>query len=257
MYLAFLEPGDKILGLDQRSGGHPTHGAGVSLSGRWFQSICYGVEPHTELVDMDNVARIARKVRPRLIIAGGSAYSRVIDFARFRDIADDVGAIFMADIAHVAGLVAGGVFPSPIPYAHVTTTTTHKTLRGPRGGMILSNDADIAQQIDAAMFPGLQSGPLMHTISAKAVALREALHPTFRRYAKAVLENARALSDRLAQGGLSVVSGGTDCHLCVIDLRPWGLTGKPAEMALDGIGITVNRNSVPSDNAALLGASGI
>lgn len=257
VYLAFLEPGDKILGLDQRSGGHLTHGAGVSLSGRRFQSICYGVEPHTELVDMDNVARIARKVRPRLIIAGGSAYSRVIDFARFRDIADDVGAIFMADIAHVAGLVAGGVFPSPIPYAHVTTTTTHKTLRGPRGGMILSNDADIAQQIDAAMFPGLQSGPLLHTISAKAVALREALHPTFRRYAMAVLENARALSDRLAQGGLSVVSGGTDCHLCVIDLRHWGLTGKAAEMALDGIGITVNRNSVPSDNAALLSASGI
>ena len=257
VYLAFLEPGDKILGLDLRSGGHLTHGARVSLSGKWFQSVCYGVEPITELVDMDNVALIARKERPRLIIAGGSAYSRVIDFARFRDIADEVGAIFMADIAHVAGLVAGGVFPSPIPYAHVTTTTTHKTLRGPRGGMILSNDAEIAQQIDAAVFPGLQSGPLMHVISAKAVALGEALHPTFRTYSKAVLENARALCDRLAQGGLSVVSGGTDCHLGVIDLRPWGLTGKSAEMALDEIGITVNKNTVPNDNAAPLVASGI
>lgn len=257
VYLAFLEPGDKILGLDLRSGGHLTHGGRVSLSGKWFQSICYGVAPSTKLVDMDDVARIARKERPRLIIAGGSAYSRVIDFARFRDIADDVGAIFMADIAHVAGLVAAGVFPSPIPCAHVTTTTTHKTLRGPRGGMILSNDAKIAQQIDAAVFPGLQSGPLMHAISAKAVALHETLQPTFRTYAKAVLENARALCDRLAQGGLSVVSGGTDCHLGVIDLRAWGLTGKSAEMALDEIGITVNKSVVPSDKAALLVASGI
>lgn len=257
VYLAFLEPGDKILGLDLKSGGHLTHGACVNFSGKWFQSICYGVEPHSELIDMDDVSRIARRERPNLIIAGGPGYSRFIDFAKFRDIADDTGAVFMADIAHVAGLVAGGVFPSPIPYAHVTTMSTHKTLRGPRGGMILSNDAKLAKQIDAAVFPGLQSGPAMNIIAAKAVAFGEALQPTFRTYAFAVLENARALCDRLAQGGLCVVTGGTDCHLGVIDLSPWGLTGRSAEMALGKIGITVDEYMVSSENDAQLGASGI
>ncbi|APE49393.1 serine hydroxymethyltransferase [Delftia sp. HK171] len=257
VYLAFLEPGDKIMGLDLRSGGHLTHGSRVSVSGKWFQSISYEVDARSQRIDMDQVRRIALKERPRLIIAGGSAYSRQMDWAEFRRIADRVGAIFMADIAHVAGLVAAGVFPSPVEHAHVTTTTTHKTLRGPRGGMILSADAEIARRIDAAVFPGLQSGPLMHVVAAKAVALGEALKPAFRTYARAVVDNARVLCDRLSQGGLSVVSAGTDCHLGVIDLRPWELTGKAAETALEQIGITVNKNAVPGDGARPLVTSGI
>ncbi len=257
VFLAFLAPGDKILGLDLKAGGHLTHGAGVNVSGRWFQAISYGVDPVSHRVDMDEVERIARQERPKLIIAGGSAYSRTLDFARFRSIADDVGAIFMADMAHFAGLVAGGVFPSPVPFAHVTTTTTHKTLRGPRGGMILSNDGEIMKKINSAVFPGLQSGPLMHIIAAKAVALGEALHPTFHAYAQTVVENAQALCGRLAEGGLSIVSGGTDCHLGVIDLRPWGLAGNVAEHALEQVGLTLNKNAVPNDEARPTVTSGI
>lgn len=257
VFLAFLAPGDKVLGLDLKAGGHLTHGARANISGRWFQAISYGVDPVSHRVDMDEVERIARRERPRLIIAGGSAYSRTLDFARFRTIADDVGALFMADMAHVAGLVAGGVFPSPVPFAHVTTTTTHKTLRGPRGGMILGNDGEIMKKINSAVFPGLQSGPLMHIIAAKAVALGEALHPTFHAYARTVVENAQALCGRLAEGGLSIVSGGTDCHLGVIDLRPWGLAGNVAEHALEQVGLTLNKNTVPNDETGPTVTSGI
>ncbi len=257
VFLAFLAPGDKVLGLDLKAGGHLTHGARANISGRWFQAISYGVDPVSHRVDMDEVERIARRERPRLIIAGGSAYSRTLDFARFRAIADDVGALFMADMAHVAGLVAGGVFPSPVPFAHVTTTTTHKTLRGPRGGMILGNDGEIMKKINSAVFPGLQSGPLMHIIAAKAVALGEALHPTFHAYAQTVVENAQALCGRLAEGGLSIVSGGTDCHLGVIDLRPWGLAGNVAEHALEQVGLTLNKNTVPNDETGPTVTSGI
>ncbi|RAP63229.1 serine hydroxymethyltransferase [Achromobacter sp. HZ01] len=257
VYLALLAPGDKILGLDLKAGGHLTHGAQVNLSGRWFQAVSYGVDPHSQRVDMDEVARIARRERPRLIVAGGSAYARTYDFARFRAIADEVGAFFMADMAHFAGLVAGGVYPTPVPHAHVTTTTTHKTLRGPRGGMILSNDDEIARKIDSAVFPGLQGGPLMHVVAAKAVALGEALQPSFRAYVRAVVENAQALCARLSQGGLSIVSGGTDCHLGVVDLRPWGLAGNVAEQALERVGITLNKNAVPHDTARPAVTSGI
>ena len=257
VFLAFLAPGDKVLGLDLKAGGHLTHGARANISGRWFQAISYGGDPVSHRVDMDEVERIARRERPRLIIAGGSAYSRTLDFARFRAIADDVGALFMADMAHVAGLVAGGVFPSPVPFAHVTTTTTHKTLRGPRGGMILGNDGEIMKKINSAVFPGLQSGPLMHIIAAKAVALGEALHPTFHAYAQTVVENAQALCGRLAEGGLSIVSGGTDCHLGVIDLRPWGLAGNVAEHALEQVGLTLNKNTVPNDETGPTVTSGI
>ncbi|MFY0478502.1 serine hydroxymethyltransferase [Achromobacter marplatensis] len=257
VYLALLTPGDKILGLDLKAGGHLTHGAKVNMSGRWFQTLSYGVDPASQRVDMDEVERIARRERPKLIVAGGSAYSRTLDFARFRAIADDVGAIFMADMAHFAGLVAGGAYPSPVPHAHVTTTTTHKTLRGPRGGMILCNDGEIAKKIDSAVFPGLQGGPLMHIVAAKAVALGEALQPSFRTYVRAVVDNAQTLCDRLAAGGLSVVSGGTDCHLGVIDLRPWGLAGNTAEQALEQVGITLNKNAVPFDDAKPTVTSGI
>ncbi len=257
VFLAFLAPGDKVLGLDLKAGGHLTHGARANISGRWFQAISYGVDPVSHRVDNDQVGRDCPRVRPRLIIAGGSAYSRTLDFARFRAIADDVGALFMADMAHVAGLVAGGVFPSPVPFAHVTTTTTHKTLRGPRGGMILGNDGEIMKKINSAVFPGLQSGPLMHIIAAKAVALGEALHPTFHAYARTVVENAQALCGRLAEGGLSIVSGGTDCHLGVIDLRPWGLAGNVAEHALEQVGLTLNKNTVPNDETGPTVTSGI
>jgi glycine hydroxymethyltransferase len=257
VYLALLTPGDKILGLDLKAGGHLTHGAKVNMSGRWFQTLSYGVDPASQRVSMDEVERIARRERPKLIVAGGSAYSRTLDFARFRAIADEVDAVFMADMAHFAGLVAGGVYPSPVPFAHVTTTTTHKTLRGPRGGMILTNDAEIAKKINSAVFPGLQGGPLMHVVAAKAVALGEALRPSFRAYVQAVIENAQALCGRLAQGGLSIVSGGTDCHLGVVDLRPWGLAGNTAELALEQVGITLNKNAVPYDDAKPTVTSGI
>ncbi|QET69129.1 serine hydroxymethyltransferase [Bordetella bronchiseptica] len=257
VYLALLAPGDRILGLDLKAGGHLTHGSRVNLSGKWFEALSYGVDPVSHRIDMDEVERTARRERPRLIIAGGSAYARVPDFARFRAIADATGAIFVADMAHYAGLVAGGAFPSPVPFAHVTTTTTHKTLRGPRGGMILTDDADIARRIDAAVFPGLQGGPLMHVVAAKAVALGEALQPGFRAYARAVIDNARALCARLAEGGLPIVSGGTDCHLGVVDLRPWGLAGNAAERALEEAGITLNKNAVPGDAASPAVTSGI
>ncbi|MBV4493340.1 serine hydroxymethyltransferase [Pseudomonas oryzicola] len=257
VFLALLSPGDKVLGLDLKAGGHLTHGATFNMSGRWFQALSYGVDPLNHRVDMDEVERIARQERPRLIIVGGSAYSRTLDYARFRAIADEIGAFFMADMAHVAGLVAGGAFASPVPFAHVTTTTTHKTLRGPRGGMILCNDEAIAKKINAAVFPGMQGGPLMHIIAAKAVALGEALQPSFRTYAQAVVENAQALCGRLAEGGLSIVSGGTDCHLGVVDLRPWGLAGNVAEHALEQIGITLNKNAVPNDEARPTITSGI
>lgn len=257
VFLALLAPGDKILGLELKAGGHLTHGATFNMSGRWFQALSYGVDSFTHRVDMDEVERIARQEGPRLIIVGSSAYSRTLGYARFRAIADEVGAFFMADMAHVAGLVAGGAFASPVPFAHVTTTTTHKTLRGPRGGMILCNDEAISKKIDAAVFPGLQGGPLMHIIAAKAVAMGEALQPQFRTYAQAVVENAQALCGRLAEGGLSIVSGGTDCHLGVVDLRPWALAGNVAEQALGQIGITLNKNAVPNDEARPTVTSGI
>ena len=257
VYLALLDPGDTILGLDLKAGGHLTHGAPVNISGRWFKAVGYGVDPGSHRIDMDDVERLALAHRPRLIIAGGSAYPRLLDFAAFRRIADQTGALLMVDMAHFAGLVAGGAFPSPIPYADVVTSTTHKTLRGPRGGFVLTNDAGIAKKIDSAVFPGLQGGPLMHVIAAKAVAFGEALRPSFRVYAKAVVDNTRVLADSLAEGGLSVVSGGTDCHLAVIDLRPLGLTGNVAEKALESVGVTLNKNAVPNDPEKPTVTSGI
>jgi len=257
VYLALLSPGDCILGLDLKAGGHLTHGAAINISGRWFDVAAYGVDPQTHRIDMDEVAAVARARRPKLIIAGGSAYSRVPDFAAFRRIADEVGARLMVDMAHFAGLVAGGAHPSPFPHADVVTSTTHKTLRGPRGGLILTDDEALARKIDSAIFPGLQGGPLMHVIAAKAVAFGEALEPSFTDYARAVVANARALSERLAEGGLTIVSGGTDNHLAVVDLRPFGLTGNIAEKALESVGITLNKNTVPNDPEKPTVTSGI
>ncbi|EBQ0175995.1 serine hydroxymethyltransferase [Salmonella enterica subsp. enterica] len=247
VYLALLKPGDKILGMSLQCGGHLTHGSPVNQSGKWFNAFHYGVDAHSGLIDMDEVETIAKRERPRLIIAGGSAYPRHYDFARFRRIADAVGAMLLVDMAHFAGLVAGGCFPSPLAYADVITTTTHKTLRGPRGGMILTNDARLAKKIDSAIFPGLQGGPLMHVIAAKAVALGEALQPEFKRYAGQVIENAQAMCQQLAQRGLTLLTGGTDCHLGIIDLRPQGLTGAQVEYSLELAGITVNKNTLPGD----------
>jgi glycine hydroxymethyltransferase len=247
VFFALIAPGDAILGLSLAAGGHLTHGAPPNLSGKWFRAVTYGVRVEDARIDFDEVERQAETHRPRLIIAGGSAYPRVIDFARFRAIADRVGAYLMVDMAHFAGLVAGGAHPSPLPHAHVVTTTTHKTLRGPRGGMILSNDPDIARRIDSAVFPGLQGGPLMHAIAAKAVALGEALQPSFAAYARAVIENAQTLAATLVASGLAIVSGGTDTHLLLVDLRPLGLTGRDAEQALERAGITCNKNGIPFD----------
>ncbi len=247
VFFALLKPGDTFLGLSLAAGGHLTHGAPPNLSGRWFQAVSYGVRREDALIDYDELERLARERRPKLIIAGGSAYPRTIDFARFRRIADEVGAYFMVDMAHFAGLVAGGVYPSPLPHAHVVTTTTHKTLRGPRGGMILSNDEEIGKKINSAVFPGLQGGPLMHVIAAKAVAFGEALQPAFKDYARAVLENSRALAATLVERGLAIVSGGTDSHLMLVDLRPKRLTGNVAEAALGRAGITCNKNGIPFD----------
>lgn len=257
VFLALLTPGDTILGLDLRAGGHLTHGASVNMSGRWFNVVGYGVDPETHLIDMDQVAELARHHRPKLLIAGGSAYARVMDFARFREIADEVGAILLVDMAHFAGLVAGGVYPSPVPFAHVITSTTHKTLRGPRGGFVLTNDAEIAKKINSAIFPGLQGGPLMHVIAAKAVAFGEALQPSFKTYARSVVENCRVLAQSLAEGGLKITSGGTDCHLAVVDLRPFGVTGNIAEQALESVGITLNKNAIPNDPEKPMITSGI
>ncbi|MCD0421632.1 serine hydroxymethyltransferase [Rubrivivax sp. JA1024] len=257
VFLALLAPGDTILGLDLKAGGHLTHGAAVNISGRWFKAVSYGVDPDTHRIDMDRVAELARQHRPRLLIAGGSAYPRIMDFGRFRKIADEVGAILMVDMAHFAGLVAGGVYPSPVPFADVVTSTTHKTLRGPRGGFVLTNDADIAKKINSATFPGLQGGPLMHVIAGKAVAFGEALQPEFKDYAKAVVENCRVLAQALADGGLTITSGGTDCHLAVVDLRPFGVTGNIAEQALESVGITLNKNAIPNDPEKPMVTSGI
>ncbi|MCW2249036.1 glycine hydroxymethyltransferase [Azospirillum fermentarium] len=257
VFLALLNPGDTILGLDLKAGGHLTHGTSVNMSGRWFNAVSYGVQPDSHRIDMDEVAALARAHRPKLLIAGGSAYPRIVDFARFRRIADEVGAVLMVDMAHFAGLVAGGAFPSPIPFADVVTSTTHKTLRGPRGGFVLTNDAGIAGKINSALFPGLQGGPLMHVIAAKAVAFGEALQPAFRVYAKAVVENCRTLARTLSEGGLAITSGGTDCHLAVVDLRPLGVTGNAAEKALESVGITLNKNAVPNDPEKPMVTSGI
>jgi glycine hydroxymethyltransferase len=229
------------------AGGHLTHGAPPNQSGKWFNAVQYGVRRDDHLIDFDEIEKIVRENKPKLIVAGGSAYPRVIDFARFRKIADSVGAYLMVDMAHFAGLVAGGAHPSPLPHAHIVTTTTHKTLRGPRGGMVLTNDADIGKKINSAVFPGLQGGPLMHIIAAKAVAFGEALQPAFKTYAHRIVENAHALAAVLQEGGLDIVSGGTDTHLMLVDLRPKKLTGNVAEQALERAGLTCNKNGVPFD----------
>jgi glycine hydroxymethyltransferase len=257
VFLALLQPGDTFMGLDLNAGGHLTHGSPVNMSGKWFRPVPYTVRPDDHLIDMDEVARIARENRPRLIICGGTAYSRVWDFPRFREIADEVGAFLLADMSHFSGLVAGGEHPSPVPHAHVTTTTTHKSLRGPRSGIILSNDEDIARKINSAIFPGLQGGPLMHIIAAKAVAFAEALQPSFKVYARAVKENAKALAASLQEQGLDIVSGGTDNHLMLVDLRPYNARGKHAEKALDRAAITCNKNGIPNDPEKPFVTSGI
>jgi glycine hydroxymethyltransferase len=257
VFMALMRPGDTFMGLDLACGGHLTHGSPVNMSGKWFNVVSYKVRPDDQLIDMDEVATLAREHKPKVIVAGGSAYSRFWDFARFREIADEVGAAFMVDIAHFAGLVAGGAHPSPFPHAHVVTTTTHKTLRGPRGGMILTNEADLAKKINSAIFPGLQGGPLMHVIAAKAVALGEALRPEFKLYARAVVENAKALADILVSAGYAIVAGGTDNHLMLVDLRPKGLTGKAAEASLGRAHITCNKNGVPFDPEKPTVTSGI
>ena len=257
VFLALLQPGDTFMGLDLNSGGHLTHGSPVNMSGKWFNVVSYGVRQQDHQLDMEAVAESARKNKPKLIIAGGTAYSRVWDWAAFRKIADEVGAYLMVDMAHIAGLVAGGVHPSPLPHAHVVTSTTHKSLRGPRGGLILTNDAEIAKKINSAVFPGLQGGPLMHVIAAKAVAFGEALRPEFKTYAAQVVKNAAAMADELMKGGVDIVSGGTDNHLCLADLRPKGVTGKATEAALGRAHITCNKNGVPFDPEKPFVTSGI
>ncbi len=247
VFLALLDAGDTILGMSLASGGHLTHGATPNLSGKWFRAVQYGVRRDDGLLDYDELERLARQDRPRLIIAGGSAYPRFIDFARIRRVADEVGAFFMVDMAHFAGLVAAGLYPSPLPHAHVVTSTTHKTLRGPRGGLILSNDPELGKKFNSAVFPGLQGGPLMHVIAAKAVAFGEALTPEFRLYQQAVAENARVLAATLIEHGLAIVTGGTDTHLMLVDLRPKRVTGKLAEASLERAGITANKNAIPFD----------
>ena len=255
--LALLKPGDTVLGMSLAAGGHLTHGAPPNLSGKWFKAVQYGVRRADARIDYDEVERLTDEHRPRLIIAGGSAYPRIIDFARFRQIADRVGAYLMVDMAHFAGLVAAGVHPSPLPHAHVVTTTTHKTLRGPRGGLILTDDPDLGKRINSAVFPGLQGGPLMHVIAAKAVAFGEALSDDFKTYARAVRDNAAALAEALQDGGLAIVSGGTDTHLALVDLRPKGLTGVVAEGSLERAGITCNKNGIPFDPEKPTVTSGI
>ena len=257
VFLALLKPGDTFMGLNLAAGGHLTHGSPANQSGKWFDAQTYGVDETTHLIDFEAVEQQARACQPKLIIAGGSAYPRIIDFERFRQIADAVGALFMVDMAHFSGLVAGGQHPNPLDHAHVVTTTTHKTLRGPRGGMILTRDEELGKKFNSAVFPGLQGGPLMHVIAAKAVAFGEALRPEYRDYIKAVVENAAVLAETLQAGGLDVVSGGTDTHLALIDLRPKDVTGKAAEAALGRAGITCNKNGVPFDPASPFVTSGI
>lgn len=247
VFLALLKPGDTILGMSLDAGGHLTHGAKPNQSGKWFNAVQYGVRQQDSQLDYDQVEALAREHRPKAVIAGGSAIPRIIDFARLRQIADEVGAYLIVDMAHFAGLVATGLYPSPFPHAHVATTTTHKTLRGPRGGMILTNDADIAKKVNSAIFPGLQGGPLMHVIAAKAVAFGEALRPEFRRYSEQVVTNAQALADELMKGGLDIVTGGTDTHLMLVDLRPKGVKGNDTESGLGRAHITCNKNGIPFD----------
>ncbi len=257
VFMALLTPGDTFLGMDLAAGGHLTHGSPANQSGKWFKPIAYTVRQDDCLIDYDAMEKIAREQKPKLILAGASAYSRHIDFARFRKVADEIGAWFMVDMAHYAGLVAGGVYPDPLPHAHVVTTTTHKTLRGPRGGMVLSNHEDIGKKINSAVFPGLQGGPLEHVIAAKAVAFGEALKPEFKLYAKQCVANARTLAAVLVERGLAIVSGGTDSHVMLVDLRPKGVTGKAAEIALEHADITCNKNGVPFDDKPFTITSGI
>jgi len=257
VFMSLLQPGDTFLGMDLAAGGHLTHGSPANQSGKWFKPVSYTVRQQDQLIDYDAVEEVAKANKPKLIIAGGSAYSRHIDFARFRQIADEVGAYLMVDMAHFAGLVAGGVFPSPIPHAHVVTTTTHKTLRGPRGGMVLTNDEAIIKKVNSAVFPGLQGGPLEHVIAAKAVAFGEALQPGFKAYAQAVIDNAKALAEALQTQGVNIVSGGTDSHLMLVDLRPKGVTGRDAEHSLERAHMTCNKNGVPFDTAPFTVTSGI
>ncbi|MBT3989427.1 MAG: serine hydroxymethyltransferase [Rhodospirillaceae bacterium] len=256
-FQALIKPGDTILGMSLAAGGHLTHGAPPNQSGKWFNAVQYGVRQQDAQIDFDEVESLAKEHQPKLIIAGGSAYPREIDFAKFREIADEVGAIFMVDMAHFAGLVAAGVHPSPFPHAHIATSTTHKTLRGPRGGLILTNDEDIAKKVNSAIFPGIQGGPLMHVIAAKAVAFAEALQPDFKVYAQNVVDNARALAAKLAERGCDIVSGGTDTHLMLVDLRPKGLTGKAAEASMEAAGITCNKNGIPFDPEKPMITSGV
>ncbi|MDE0208402.1 MAG: serine hydroxymethyltransferase [Boseongicola sp.] len=257
VFLALLRPGDTFMGLDLNSGGHLTHGSPVNMSGKWFNVVSYGVRQQDHLLDMDAVRARALEHRPKLILAGGTAYSRTWDWAAFREVADEIGAWLHVDMAHIAGLVAGGAHASPVPHAHVVTSTTHKSLRGPRGGLILSNDEEIARKINSAVFPGLQGGPLMHVIAAKAVAFGEALRPEFKNYAAAVVANARAMADELMKGGIDIVSGGTDNHLMLADLRPKGVTGKATEAALGRAHITANKNGVPFDPEKPFVTSGV
>jgi len=257
VYTALCKPNDTIMGMSLAAGGHLTHGAAPNFTGKWLNAVQYGVRREDHLIDLEEVNELAQEHKPTIIVAGGSAYPRVIDFEAFRKIADSVGAYFMVDMAHFAGLVAGGVYPSPLPFAHVVTTTTHKTLRGPRGGMILSNDPEIAKKVNSAIFPGTQGGPLMHVIAAKAVAFGEALRPSFKDYAQKVVDNAKILATTLKRGGLDIVSGGTDSHLCLVDLRPKGLTGRDAEASLERAGITCNKNGIPFDPEKPMVTSGI
>ncbi|WP_146592287.1 serine hydroxymethyltransferase [Puniceibacterium confluentis] len=257
VFLALLQPGDRIMGLDLAHGGHLTHGSPVTMSGKWFDVVSYEVSEDDHLIDMDNVRKVALETKPKIIIAGASAYPRHMDFATFRAIADEVGAYLMVDMAHYAGLVAAGEYPDPVPHAHVVTSTTHKTLRGPRGGIILTNDEALAKKFNSAVFPGNQGGPLMHVIAAKAVAFGEALEPAFTTYIQNVIANARALSEVLITGGLGVVSGGTDCHMVLVDLRPKGVTGKAAEAALERAGLTCNKNAIPFDPEKPFVTSGV
>lgn len=257
VFYALLQPGDKVMGMNLSHGGHLTHGSPVSMSGKWFDVVSYGVREDNHLIDYDELEVVAQKEKPKLIIAGTSAYTRKIDFARFREIADKVGAKLMVDMAHIAGLVAAGLHLSPIPYADVVTSTTHKTLRGPRGGIILTNDEEMIKAINKAVFPGIQGGPLMHIIAAKAVAFKEALQPSFKEYAQQVIENAVILGEELKKEGAALVSGGTDNHIVLLDVRPWDLTGKEAEKLLEEASITVNKNTIPYDPQSPFVTSGI
>ncbi len=257
VFLALVQPGETILGMSLAAGGHLTHGAKPNISGKWFNAVTYGVDGESHLIDYEELGKLALEHHPKLIIAGGSAYPRHIDFKKFRDIADEVGAYLLVDMAHFAGLVAGGVHPDPFPHAHVVTSTTHKTLRGPRGGIILTNEEELYKKINSAVFPGIQGGPLMHVIAAKAVAFGEALLPEFKTYSQQIINNAKALGDKLSDGGLDIVSGGTDTHLVLVDLRPKGITGNIAETSLERANITCNKNGVPFDPEKPMITSGI